>query len=684
MSQAQKDKAAAMVAAALAACGGGPFEDPDLPPSKASLWLDGESPAATLGIADPVASWRRMEGGRLFLNDWDTEGVVRGALPNHWLAAASNVVAGDQDIVAKCFVDATHGNSHGFYVVRFFVESASSGDEWQVVLVDDRLPCDAAGTPCFARCPTPTVLWLAILEKAYAKLRGCYEATVNGTVEDGLVLLTGGMARSIEAAAAEPDALWQEMMGAWTGGAVIGCRAGVAGNGAAGDPAAVGLQPAETYCAVTGGEMPPGKMVRLRAFHGSPEWRGRWADDDPGWTSQLRNLMRFSRDAGDGSFWMDFGDFRRWFSLVYTCRMADDKWTKMTARSQWVDASAGGGPNFVSWRHNPQWLLRVPRPTRLTLSMTLPQPDGDAAPAQPFAIGACLFRGNDAPDGVRRKLVLVEGDVVFSSEPRFSRRFIQEVSLPGSEVPYLLMPFTHEPGLESPFTLVVQTDDRDEDGVADITMEPVQPATDWRTGSASGSWDASGGGGAPGMPTFGANPQLELRLTGGGGRFFIFAESVGVHQDGRLQEGLQQAEFPSIGVALHCASPALTQQVEAAPRDGVVLQCALEPSDAPYVISPYLQHPAVAVASHPGLGYRIAVYSDVEFEFGDASAVCEPADTGPPVCGGHNCWCCIHDAKFAQRRTTQRSKCPFYDIYERLDKIEQGVDRHLSLMALMG
>ena len=96
-------------------------------------------------------------------------------------------------------------------------------------------------------------------------------------VEDGLVLLTGGMARSIEAAAAEPDALWQEMMGAWTGGAVIGCRAGVAGNGAAGDPAAVGLQPAETYCAVTGGEMPPGKMVRLRAFHGSPEWRGRWA-----------------------------------------------------------------------------------------------------------------------------------------------------------------------------------------------------------------------------------------------------------------------------------------------------------------------------------------------------------------------------------------------------------------------
>ena len=135
--------------------------------------------------------------------------------------------------------------------------------------------------------------------------------------------------------------------------------------------------------------------------------------------------MRFSRDAGDGSFWMDFGDFRRWFSLVYTCRMADDKWTKMTARSQWVDASAGGGPNFVSWRHNPQWLLRVPRPTRLTLSMTLPQPDGDAAPAQPFAIGACLFRGNDAPDGVRRKLVLVEGDVVFSSEPRFSRRFIQ-------------------------------------------------------------------------------------------------------------------------------------------------------------------------------------------------------------------------------------------------------------------
>ena len=47
-----------------------------------------------------------------------------------------------------------------------------------MVLVDDLLPCGADGLPCFGHCPSPVVLWVAILEKAFAKFKGCYEATV--------------------------------------------------------------------------------------------------------------------------------------------------------------------------------------------------------------------------------------------------------------------------------------------------------------------------------------------------------------------------------------------------------------------------------------------------------------------------------------------------------------------------
>ena len=43
--------------------------------------------------------------------------------------------------------------------------------------------------------------------------------------------------------------------------------------------------------------MPPGRMVRLRGLAGVPEWTGKWSDEDPSWTNQLRQMMQFSKDA---------------------------------------------------------------------------------------------------------------------------------------------------------------------------------------------------------------------------------------------------------------------------------------------------------------------------------------------------------------------------------------------------
>ena len=60
--------------------------------------------------------------------------------------------------------------------------------------------------------------------------------------------------------------------------------------------------------------MPPGRMVRLRGLAGVPEWTGKWSDEDPSWTNQLRQMMQFSKDAQDGTFWMGFEDVAQWFN----------------------------------------------------------------------------------------------------------------------------------------------------------------------------------------------------------------------------------------------------------------------------------------------------------------------------------------------------------------------------------
>ena len=59
----------------------------------------------------------------------------------------------------------------GIYVMRFF-----KNFEWVYVIIDDRLPISKAKkTTVFGSCTNAHELWVALIEKAYAKLHGCYE-----------------------------------------------------------------------------------------------------------------------------------------------------------------------------------------------------------------------------------------------------------------------------------------------------------------------------------------------------------------------------------------------------------------------------------------------------------------------------------------------------------------------------
>jgi hypothetical protein len=66
------------------------------------------------------------------------------------------------------------------------------------VVVDDWIPCESPGKPAFATSKKQNELWVSILEKAYAKLHGSYEALEGGLVQDALVDLTGGAGEEID------------------------------------------------------------------------------------------------------------------------------------------------------------------------------------------------------------------------------------------------------------------------------------------------------------------------------------------------------------------------------------------------------------------------------------------------------------------------------------------------------
>ena len=70
----------------------------------------------------------------------------------------------------------------GLYVIRLFKDF-----NWIYVIIDERIIVDKkTGKPVFGHCLDQHELWVALIEKAYAKMHGCYENLISGYVDEGL------------------------------------------------------------------------------------------------------------------------------------------------------------------------------------------------------------------------------------------------------------------------------------------------------------------------------------------------------------------------------------------------------------------------------------------------------------------------------------------------------------------
>lgn len=208
---------------------GGLFEDPFMPPVDSTIWPDRSSSSSKYRWRRP----RELVADPQFIADGLSRFDIRqGELGDCWLIAAlaclsmhqkllSEVVPSGQSFVPTRDGSPLNANGGFAYVGMFWFRFWYFG-YWVDVVVDDRLPTDGSRL-CFMHSTDRREFWSALLEKAYAKLIGSYDALRGGTTSEGMEDFTGGMCEMIELGDKAPENLFSIMSRAHSRCSLLAC-----------------------------------------------------------------------------------------------------------------------------------------------------------------------------------------------------------------------------------------------------------------------------------------------------------------------------------------------------------------------------------------------------------------------------------------------------------------------------
>ena len=149
-----------------------------------------------------MVEWRRPHeiapDEAVMIKDGGAPGDVKqGILGDCFLLGSFLVLATHPELLKNLIVH--DGLEHGFAVFQFF-----KNGKWQYVIVDSRIPYNQASkTPLYGHCADPNEFWVPLMEKAYAKLHGNYQAINGGSMAEALVDITGGCSEKFDLRATE-------------------------------------------------------------------------------------------------------------------------------------------------------------------------------------------------------------------------------------------------------------------------------------------------------------------------------------------------------------------------------------------------------------------------------------------------------------------------------------------------
>ena len=252
--------------------------------------------------------------------------------------------------------------------------------QWIDVVIDDYLPT-RNGRLILMQSDEKNEFWSALLEKAYAKIHGSYEALRGGNTSEALVDFSGGCSENYDLKEETEDLLDIMIKACQKQGAMMSCSIEP-------DPRVLeakldnGLIRGHAYSITkvikvqidTGRKSGLFPLVRIRNPWGNEaEWNGAWSDGSDEWlfVPEEEKLNHGIVCEHDGEFFMSIKDFFQYFDSMEICNISPSQswqsedetfgWHENHFEGWWIAGeSAGGCRNFTdTFASNPQFIITL-------------------------------------------------------------------------------------------------------------------------------------------------------------------------------------------------------------------------------------------------------------------------------------------------------------------------------------
>lgn len=253
----------------------------------------------------------------------DASDVMQGSLGDCYFLTALALVATDTTCAAGLIDDSL--DSGGCYGVSFYCDR-----KWKMVYVDGFFPCYVSTKPhsatkprpCYAASGNRREIWPMVVEKAFAKLHGCWENIGHGgLISTALQMLTGGVSETYSTSSMGKDALWQVLVDAVEN---PNCLVGAGTKPMIDEKTSKGIVTGHAYSVMHAISVEGYNLLLLRNPWGHGEWKGDWSDGSKLWETHP-NVTKEVGDGrsveDDGRFWIEISDFKNIFASVDTCRL---------------------------------------------------------------------------------------------------------------------------------------------------------------------------------------------------------------------------------------------------------------------------------------------------------------------------------------------------------------------------